>query len=60
MCGIVFPFRFLRITNYSSVKWKFFPQNDYEGENFNALWVQETSTVMKWKTDVRTLFISCL
>ena len=51
----VFLFLFLHIVNYKSVKWEASSADWLRGQNLKTLWVQETSTLMKWKTDVRTL-----
>ena len=50
-----FLFLFLHIVNYKSVKWEASSADWLRGQNLKTLWVQETSTLMKWKTDVRTL-----
>ena len=42
--------------NYESVKWEPFSADCLGGQNLKTLRVQETSTAMKWKTNVRTLY----
>ena len=54
---VFFLFRFLHIVNYKSVKWEPFSADWLRNQNLKTFRVQETSTVMKWKTDVRTLYL---